>query len=121
MEVIKSGTIKKAAVDVYPKEPRRGQLDWENPYADCEEVVVLNCHYAVPFSSSTVHVSRWTIGAERLSKAIPFADSDLPFIRKVSILAVEACCAVDSLISKPNGCISILDSMISFPSKPPLK
>ena len=40
IDAIQAGIIKKAAVDVYPKEPRRGQLDWENPYADCDKVVV---------------------------------------------------------------------------------
>ncbi len=38
-EAIQAGVIHRAAVDVYPKEPRLGE-SWENPYKECPEVVV---------------------------------------------------------------------------------
>jgi D-3-phosphoglycerate dehydrogenase len=39
IEAIQKGGICKAAVDVYPHEPRKGE-EWSNPYADCPDVVV---------------------------------------------------------------------------------
>ena len=39
IEAIECGAIRRAAVDVYPVEPRLGQA-WENPYRDCPEVAV---------------------------------------------------------------------------------
>ncbi len=38
IEAIRTGAIRRAAVDVYPEEPRPGS-DWVNPYADVPEVV----------------------------------------------------------------------------------
>lgn len=40
IQAIEEGYIRKAAVDVYPYEPRRGE-PWTNPYQNCTEVVVL--------------------------------------------------------------------------------
>ena len=40
IQAIEEGYILKAAVDVYPHEPRRGE-SWSNPYKDCPNVVVL--------------------------------------------------------------------------------
>lgn len=34
LHAVRSGRITRAAVDVYPEEPRPGQKDWKNPYAD---------------------------------------------------------------------------------------
>ena len=39
IEAVELGVIKRAAVDVYPHEPRRGG-DWRNPYENCPAVVV---------------------------------------------------------------------------------
>ena len=39
MDAIDQGGIHKAAVDVYPKEPRKGE-SWSNPYKDCSQVAV---------------------------------------------------------------------------------
>ncbi len=36
---IESGHVKRAAVDVYPHEPRKGS-GWHNPYVDCQQVAV---------------------------------------------------------------------------------
>jgi D-3-phosphoglycerate dehydrogenase len=34
LEAVKSGSIRRAAVDVYPVEPQPGQAGWRNPYGD---------------------------------------------------------------------------------------
>ena len=39
MQAISDGGIYKAAVDVYPKEPRKGE-HWENPYKGCSDIAV---------------------------------------------------------------------------------
>ncbi|MCB9682918.1 MAG: 3-phosphoglycerate dehydrogenase [Alphaproteobacteria bacterium] len=38
VDAVRSGAIRRAAVDVFPEEPRPG-LDWRNPYADVDEIV----------------------------------------------------------------------------------
>lgn len=39
IDAIESGSVKRAAVDVYPHEPRKGS-GWHNPYLHCEKVAV---------------------------------------------------------------------------------
>ncbi|MEC7983682.1 MAG: NAD(P)-dependent oxidoreductase, partial [Myxococcota bacterium] len=39
IQAVHDGHIHRAAVDVYPKEPRRGE-QWENPYVNCDRIVV---------------------------------------------------------------------------------
>lgn len=39
VDAVRAGVIRRAAVDVYPSEPGPGQKRWENPYADCTEVI----------------------------------------------------------------------------------
>ena len=39
IEAIEAGAIRRAAVDVYPKEPRVGDV-WSNPYAACPKIAV---------------------------------------------------------------------------------
>jgi D-3-phosphoglycerate dehydrogenase len=34
LDAVRSGVIRRAAVDVYPDEPSPGEVTWENPYAD---------------------------------------------------------------------------------------
>lgn len=39
LDAVKSGAIRKAAVDVYPEEPPPGVKEWDNPYADEPRIV----------------------------------------------------------------------------------
>lgn len=34
LDAVRSGVVRRAAVDVYPEEPAPGQADWRNPYAE---------------------------------------------------------------------------------------
>lgn len=39
LEAVKAGSVRRAAVDVYPEEPAPGQKNWANPYADEPRIV----------------------------------------------------------------------------------
>lgn len=52
LHAIEKGAIRRAAVDVYPEEPRPGQADWRNPYAD------------EPRVSCTPHIGASTLEAQ---------------------------------------------------------
>jgi D-3-phosphoglycerate dehydrogenase / 2-oxoglutarate reductase len=39
LDAVRSGAIRRAAVDVFPSEPAPGQSDWQNPYAEDPRIV----------------------------------------------------------------------------------
>ena len=47
LHAIEKGAIRRAAVDVYPEEPRPGQADWRNPYADEPRVSLHASHWCL--------------------------------------------------------------------------
>lgn len=57
LAAVKSGAIRRAAVDVYPEEPRPGQDDWHNPYAD-EPRVVCSPHIGAATQEAQPRIAR---------------------------------------------------------------
>ena len=57
LDAVLSGAIRRAAVDVYPSEPRPGQTDWRNPYAD-EFRVVCTPHIGAATQEAQPRIAR---------------------------------------------------------------
>jgi len=57
LAAVASGAVRRAAVDVYPSEPRPGQTDWKNPYAD-EPNVVCTPHIGAATQEAQPRIAR---------------------------------------------------------------
>ncbi len=57
LDAVRSGAIRRAAVDVYPSEPRPGQDDWANPYAN-EYRIVCTPHIGAATQEAQPRIAR---------------------------------------------------------------
>lgn len=71
LAAIESGAIRRAAVDVYPKEPRTGE-EWTNPYAK-EPRVAVTPHIGAATQEAQPRIARrvaWTLGQFSLNGTV---------------------------------------------------
>jgi D-3-phosphoglycerate dehydrogenase / 2-oxoglutarate reductase len=57
LDAVSSGAIRRAAVDVYPEEPRPGQAQWSNPYA-AEPRIVCTPHIGAATQEAQPRIAR---------------------------------------------------------------
>lgn len=57
LDAVQSGAIRRAAVDVYPSEPKPGQTAWVNPYAD-EARIVCTPHIGAATQEAQPRIAR---------------------------------------------------------------